>query len=141
MKGFNRFDNIVSSVVDIMLGFLVLVVLVVMGESIYHMITAVVPLHSLKDLYPLIEEIATLFILLEIILMLLRYVREGHHIPVRYLILISITAICRELLLAHGGGVEALFLSLAILILVLVLFILEKVKAFHNSGPDEPEEM
>lgn len=141
MKGFNRFDNIVSSVVDIMLGFLVLVVLVVMGESIYHMITAVVPLHSLRDLYPLIEEIATLFILLEIILMLLRYVREGHHIPVRYLILISITAICRELLLAHGGGVEALFLSLAILILVLVLFILEKVKAFHNSGPEEPEEM
>lgn len=141
MKGFNRFDNIVSSVVDVMLGFLVLVILVVMGEAIYHMITAVIPLHSLSDLYTLIEEVATLFILLEIILMLLRYVRDGHHIPVRYLILISITAISRELLLAHGGGLETLFLALAILILVIVLFVLEKVKAFHNKDADEHKEM
>jgi len=65
--------------------------------------------------------------------MLLRYVKEGHHIPVRYLILISITAILRELLLAQGKGLETLFLALAILVLIIVLQALEKLKAFHSS--------
>lgn len=65
--------------------------------------------------------------------MLMRYIKEGHHIPVRYLILISITAILRELLLAQGDGLHSLLLSSSILVLVVVLLILEKVKAFHKG--------
>ena len=100
-KYFKNFEKLISAVVDIMLAILVVLVLVVMAEAIYKIVTYVIPLTKVSDLSFLIEEIATLFILLEIILMLLRYVKEGHHIPVRYLILISITAILRELLLAQ----------------------------------------
>ena len=99
-KYFKNFEKLISAVVDIMLAILVVLVLVVMAEAIYKIVTYVIPLTKVSDLSFLIEEIATLFILLEIILMLLRYVKEGHHIPVRYLILISITAILRELLLS-----------------------------------------
>ncbi|MBO1305165.1 phosphate-starvation-inducible PsiE family protein [Enterococcus sp. 669A] len=134
---YNVFEKLVSSVIDVLLGLLIIVVLVVMGEAIFTIITHVIPLATMEELSVLIEEVATLFILLEIILMLLRYVKEGHHIPVRYLILISITAILRELLLAQGDGVESLFLSIAILVLVLVLVLLEKIKAFHKSGEEE----
>ena len=129
-KYFKHFEKMISVIVDIMLG---LLVLVVMAEAIYKIVVHVIPLHEVSDLSLLIEEIATLFILLEIILMLLRYVKEGHHIPVRYLILISITAILRELLLAQGKGLETLFLALAILVLIIVLQALEKLKAFHSS--------
>ena len=101
--------------------------------GIINMIMHVIPLNNVSELTLLIDEIATLFILLEVILMLLRYIKEGHHIPVRYLILISITAILRELLLAHGNGTNSLLLSISILVLVGVLFILEKVKAFHKG--------
>ena len=125
-KYFKHFEKLISVVVDIMLGLLVLLVLVVMAEAIYKIVVHVIPLHEVSDLSLLIEEIATLFILLEIILMLLRYVKEGHHIPVRYLIL-------RELLLAQGKGLETLFLALAILVLIIVLQALEKLKAFHSS--------
>ncbi|TXX29289.1 phosphate-starvation-inducible protein PsiE, partial [Escherichia coli] len=90
-KYFKNFEKLISAVVDIMLAILVVLVLVVMAEAIYKIVTYVIPLTKVSDLSFLIEEIATLFILLEIILMLLRYVKEGHHIPVRYLILISIT--------------------------------------------------
>lgn len=135
-KEFKLFEKIVSTIIDIVLAILVLVVLVVMVEAVYTIVRHVIPLESISELSILIEEVATLFILLEIILMLMRYVKEGHHIPVRYLILISITAILRELLLAHGSGVETLFLSMAILVLVLVLFVLEKVKAFHSAADD-----
>jgi len=132
-KYFKHFEKLISVVVDIMLGLLVLLVLVVMAEAIYKIVVHVIPLHEVSDLSLLIEEIATLFILLEIILMLLRYVKEGHHIPVRYLILISITAILRELLLTQGMANDALFFALAIFVLVLVLLVLQKINAFQHT--------
>lgn len=130
---FLKFEKAISAVVDILLAVLIIVVVIVMGEGIFNIILHVIPLNNVSELTLLIEEIATLFILLEVILMLLRYIKEGHHIPVRYLILISITAILRELLLAHGNGTNSLLLSISILVLVGVLFILEKVKAFHKG--------
>ncbi|MBX8938608.1 phosphate-starvation-inducible PsiE family protein [Enterococcus hulanensis] len=130
---FLKFEKTISAIVDILLALLIIVVVIVMGEGIFNIVMHVIPLNNVSELTLLIEEIATLFILLEVILMLLRYIKEGHHIPVRYLILISITAILRELLLAHGNGTNSLLLSLSILILVGVLFILEKVKAFHKG--------
>lgn len=133
---FNLFQTLVSSLIDLLLALLIIVVVIVMGEAILTIITHVIPLDSMEEVSLLIEEVATFFILLEIILMLLRYVKEGHHIPVRYLILISITAILRELLLAQGEGIETLFLALSILILVLVLFVLERIKAFHKSDSE-----
>lgn len=134
MKGtFKQFEKMISTIVDIMLALLVIVVVIVMAEGIINIVSHVIPLSSMEDLSLLIEEIATLFILLEVILMLMRYIKEGHHIPVRYLILISITAILRELLLAQGDGLHSLLLSSSILVLVLVLMILEKVKAFHKG--------
>ena len=130
---FLKFEKAISTVVDILLAVLIIVVVIVMGEGIINMIMHVIPLNNVSELTLLIDEIATLFILLEVLLMLLRYIKEGHHIPVRYLILISITAILRELLLAHGNGTNSLLLSISILVLVGVLFILEKVKAFHKG--------
>ena len=130
---FLKFEKAISTVVDILLAVLIIVVVIVMGEGIINMIMHVIPLNNVSELTLLIDEIATLFILLEVILMLLRYIKEGHHIPVRYLILISITAILRELLLAHGNGTNSLLLSISILVLLGVLFILEKVKAFHKG--------
>ena len=130
---FLKFEKAISTVVDILLAVLIIVVVIVMGEGIINMIMHVIPLNNVSELTLLIDEIATLFILLEVILMLLRYIKEGHHIHVRYLILISITAILRELLLAHGNGPNSLLLSISILVLVGVLFILEKVKAFHKG--------
>ena len=130
---FLKFEKAISTVVDILLAVLIIVVVIVMGEGIINMIMHVIPLNNVSELTLLIDEIATLFILLEVILMLLRYIKEGHHIPVRYLIQISITAILRELLLAHGNGTNSLLLSISILVLVGVLFILEKVKAFHKG--------
>ncbi|MBO0453392.1 MULTISPECIES: phosphate-starvation-inducible PsiE family protein [Enterococcus] len=130
---FLKFEKAISTIVDILLALLIIVVVIVMGEGIFNIVLHVIPLNNVSELTLLIEEIATLFILLEVILMLLRYIKEGHHIPVRYLILISITAILRELLLAHGNGTNSLLLSISILVLVGVLFILEKVKAFHKG--------
>lgn len=139
MKVFPKFEKIIGLLVDILIGILVLVVLIAMGESIYVMIQHVIPLNEIGEMSFLIEEIATLFILLEIILMLLKYIKDGHHIPVRYLVLISMTAILRELLLEHGGGIETLYLAFAILVLVGVLFAFEKMTSFTSIEDEEDE--
>ena len=141
MDFYQKFEKWVSSFVDLMLAILIILILIVMGEAIYSLVLQVIPLSSMDRLSSLIEEVATLFILLEIILMLLRYVKEGHHIPVRYLILISMTAILRQLLLSHDGGLQTLFFSIAILILVVVLLILEKIKAFHTASSEPLEQI
>jgi len=49
------------------------------------------------------------------------------------LILISITAILRELLLTQGMANDALFFALAIFVLVLVLLVLQKINAFQHA--------
>lgn len=140
MRRFDSFEKIVSFIVDVMLGFLVIVVLIAMGMAIYDIFTHVVEMSSMNELYYVIEEIATWFILLEVFLMLLRYVKEGHHVPVRYLILIGITAVSRKLLLEHGTGLDALMLAIAILILVFDLLLLERVRAFHTHKHSSKEE-
>lgn len=140
MKRFDSFEKIVSFIVDVMLGFLVIVVLIAMGMAIYDIFSHVLEMNSMDELYYVIEEIATWFILLEVFLMLLRYVKEGHHVPVRYLILIGITAVSRKLLLEHGGGLDALMLAIAIMILVLDLLLLERVRAFHTHKHSPKEE-
>ncbi|MFD2729581.1 phosphate-starvation-inducible PsiE family protein [Enterococcus camelliae] len=141
MGFYSKLEKWVSGIVDIMLAILIILILVVMGEAIFNIVVQVIPLSSMDTLSSLIEEVATLFILLEIILMLLRYMKEGHHIPVRYLILISMTAILRQLLLSHDGGAQTLFFSVAILILVVVLLILEKIKAFHTASSEPLEQI
>ena len=136
---FQKFEKIIGQAVDILIGILIIVVLIAMSESIYMMIQHVIPLTKIGEMSYLIEEIATMFILLEIILMLLKYIKDDHHIPIRYLVLISMTAILRELLLEHGGGIDTLYLSLAILVLVVVLICFEKMTSF-TSIEDEGDE-
>lgn len=79
--------------------------------------------------------------LFEFVMMLVRYIQEGHHIPIRYLILISVTAILRQLLVIHGEGMQTLLLSLSILLLVVVLYILSKFsESFHARKGDKGDD-
>lgn len=141
MKVFERFEKIIGTAVDLMIGILVLAVAIAMGEGIFKIVNHVLVLNLQGEANYIIEEIATIFILLEIILMLLRYIKEGHHIPVRYLVLISMTAILRELLLEHGGGIETVYLSIAVMVLVLVLFLFEKMTSFTSIHSEDDEKI
>lgn len=141
MKVFGQFEKIIKLSVDIMIGILVLAVSIAMGEGVFKITQHVLMINLKGDPNYVIEQMTTIFIFLEIILMLLRYIKEGHHIPVRYLVLISMTAILRELLLEHGGGIETVYLSIAILILVLVLFLFEKMTSFTSIHSEKDEKI
>ncbi|WP_057002708.1 phosphate-starvation-inducible PsiE family protein [Agrilactobacillus composti] len=68
------------------------------------------------------------FMYFEFTMMIKKYIDEGHHIPIRYLVYIALTAILRQEMVTHGDATQTLILSIAIFLLVLTLIALEIVE-------------
>ncbi len=127
MKEEQRFGimkKYVNWVLDIVLGILALLILIFMIRQLIDIGTFINKPMTPKNLSIVMQEVVAFFMLFEFIMMVIRYIQEGHHIPIRYLILICITAILRQLMVLHGDAVQTLLLSVSILSLVIVLFVL-----------------
>ncbi|MBO0439246.1 phosphate-starvation-inducible protein PsiE [Candidatus Enterococcus ikei] len=127
MKEEQRFGimkKYVNWVLDIVLGVLALLILIFMIRQLIDISTFINKPMTPKNLSIVMQEVVAFFMLFEFIMMVIRYIQEGHHIPIRYLILICITAILRQLMVLHGDAVQTLLLSVSILSLVIVLFVL-----------------
>jgi protein PsiE len=127
MKEDQRFGimkKYVNVVLDIVLGLLALLILIFMIRQLIDIGTFINKPMTPKNLSVVMQEVVAFFMLFEFIMMVIRYIQEGHHIPIRYLILICITAILRQLMVIHGDAVQTLLLSVSILALVVVLFVL-----------------
>lgn len=109
---------------DIVLGCLAILIMIFMVRHLLDISSYVLKPMTPANFAVVMQEIVSFFMLFEFIMMVIRYIQEGHHIPIRYLILISITAILRQLMVLHGDGVQTLLLSTSILMLVIVLFVL-----------------
>lgn len=85
--------------------------------------------HELDGTLPIISDfILAFFMLFEFIVIIIKYIEDTHDIPIKYLVIISITAILRQLLVVHNNGLQTLFLTLSILVLAVVLYIIELIK-------------
>lgn len=126
MKRIMRLVDKSEKLLDIILGLLIVVIVFVLAEMVFSLAVNTLPLDVTPNANSMVKEISMMFILLEIIVLLKQYILQGHHIPIRYLIIIGITAIGRDILLAHSGsGLNVLFYTLAILVLVGVLYIFD----------------
>lgn len=127
MKEDQRFGimkKYVNLILDIVLGVLAILILIFMIRHLLDISTYVMKPMTPKNFSIVMQEVVSFFMLFEFIMMVIRYIQEGHHIPIRYLILICITAILRQLMVLHGEATQTLLLSLSILLLVIVLFVL-----------------
>lgn len=121
--GFNQFKKSIYTVLDVILGALAIIVVIYMFRHLIDLLNLIwLPINT-DNFSHVMQEITSFFMLFEFVIMLVRYIQEGHHIPIRYLILISMTAILRQLLVLHDQGVETLLLAGAILLLAVVLLI------------------
>ncbi|MGX7031649.1 phosphate-starvation-inducible PsiE family protein [Vagococcus zengguangii] len=130
---YKKFENLIDLIVHLIIMVLIGVVLIGMVELVYNIITTSITIGTMESLTVMIQDVATFFIFLEIILMLLKYLKDIHHVPVKYLIIISITAIAREILLAHGDALRMIFLALAILILMGVVYLIQKLNLLSDD--------
>ncbi|MDE3300052.1 phosphate-starvation-inducible protein PsiE [Lacticaseibacillus rhamnosus] len=133
---FDHYKKFINVALDLLLGLLAIVVVIFMLRYIIDIGSLILrPLSA--DLFgKVIQEVTSFFMLFEFVIMLIRYIEEGHHIPIRYLILISMTAILRQLLVLHDRGTETLLLTLAILVLAGVLTVFSFVSGDfkHSRG-------
>ncbi|MBP2097572.1 phosphate-starvation-inducible protein PsiE [Enterococcus rivorum] len=130
---FETFKKFLTLLLDILLGMLALLLIVFMVKQWVDIVLFVKQPLAPKVFSLLIQEITSFFILFEFVIMVIRYIQEGHHIPIRYLVLICITAVLRQLMVIHGDGMQTLLLSLSIFVLVLVLFVLSiQGNSFHS---------
>ena len=130
---FDHYKKFINVALDLLLGLLAIVVVIFMLRYIIDIGSLILrPLSA--DLFgKVIQEVTSFFMLFEFVIMLIRYIEEGHHIPIRYLILISMTAILRQLLVLHDRGTETLLLTLAILVLAGVLTVFSFVSGDSNT--------
>ena len=140
-KNFSVVKKYVNLILDIVLGILGVFLLVFMASYLVDLATYLMKPMTPDNFSVIMQEIISFFMLFEFIMMILRYIQEGHHIPSRYLILICLTAILRQLMVAHGDGLQTVLLSLSILLLVVVLFILGlNGSKFYTLGKAKVEE-
>ncbi|MGX7244171.1 phosphate-starvation-inducible protein PsiE [Enterococcus quebecensis] len=121
---FGEMQKYINLVLDLVLGLLAVLILIFMIRQLVDISMFIIQPMTAKNLSLVMQEVVAFFMLFEFIMMIIRYIQEGHHIPIRYLILICITAILRQLMVLHGEAVQTLLLSVAILSLVIVLYVL-----------------
>ena len=80
----------------------------------------------------LIEELITFFLYFEFIALIVKYFKNNFHFPLDFFLYIGITAIVRLLIIDHESTFDNLIWSVAILVLVCSLVLVEKFIG-HNE--------
>ena len=80
----------------------------------------------------LIEELSTFFLYFEFISLIVKYFKNNFHFPLDFFLYIGITAIVRLLIIDHESAFDNLIWSVAILVLVCSLVLVEKFIG-HNE--------
>lgn len=79
-----------------------------------------------------IEELITFFLYFEFIALIVKYFKNNFHFPLDFFLYIGITAIVRLLIIDHESAFDNLIWSVAILVLVCSLVLVEKFIG-HNE--------
>jgi protein PsiE len=124
MINHRKLFKVASFLIDGIIVLLMLAIFVSMVQTVWTIFEIV----RHVELHGVIGNVANFFLLLEVVLMLMRYLEDGYRMPVKYIILIGITAVSRELLLSEGSGTNTLLLSLSILVLIGVLYVWEQIR-------------
>ncbi|MGY3766044.1 phosphate-starvation-inducible PsiE family protein [Vagococcus vulneris] len=129
----DKFQSLLTKLMALFLGLLAVLIIIYMAQDLW-MLTKMIIIPAERDSIEVISEhILAFFMLFEFIMMLIKYIEDSHHIPTKYLILISMTAILRQLLVVHNNGWQTLLLTVSILILTGVLYILKLIQLKGTS--------
>ncbi|KAF1298125.1 phosphate-starvation-inducible protein PsiE [Enterococcus sp. JM4C] len=138
---FTLYKKILDRIIDLILGVASVFIIIYMIRYLADVGRLIFDDVSTDNFELFIQEITAFFMLFEFVVMLIRYIQEGHHIPIRYLVLISMTAILRQLLVVHDNGLQTLLLAASIILLAAVLTMFTPGSRFSFHGqtkkPDE----
>lgn len=132
--------KIVNRVVDSFLIVLGMLLIIIMGRQIWGIGSEIFQI-SEGNPDQVIHDVLSFFLFFEFFTMILRYLQEDHHLPIRYLIYICITAILRHQIGSPTNALDTLLVSISILVLVCTLVIMQKTiskGAIASENESEP---
>ncbi|MFC6347657.1 phosphate-starvation-inducible PsiE family protein [Vagococcus carniphilus] len=123
-----KYKNWLNRIIKLFLFALATLIIVYMARDLVEIFNVIIMPNSERSLGIISDYILAFFMLFEFIVMIVKYIEDTHNIPIKYLVIISITAILRQLLVIHNDAVQTIILTLAILILTIVLYVIELIK-------------
>ncbi|MDT2814675.1 phosphate-starvation-inducible PsiE family protein [Vagococcus carniphilus] len=123
-----KYKNWLNRIIKLFLFALATLIIVYMARDLVEIFNVIIMPNSERSLGIISDYILAFFMLFEFIVMIIKYIEDTHNIPIKYLVIISITAILRQLLVVHNDAVQTIILTLAILILTIVLYVIELIK-------------
>ncbi|MGO2084053.1 phosphate-starvation-inducible PsiE family protein [Vagococcus sp.] len=124
----DKYKYVLTKIVDLFLVILSLLIIIYMAQDLFSLRKVIVLPEGKRSIEIVADYILSFFMLFEFIMMILKYIEDSHHIPIKYLIWISMTAILRQLLVVHDNGLQTLMLTISIFVLILVVYIFEVIK-------------
>lgn len=133
------YKKILEKIIKSFLFILGVLIVIYMARDLVEVFKVILTAEMKNSLTEISDFILAFFMLFEFIVMIIKYIEDTHNIPIKYLVIISITAILRQLLVVHDNGLQTLLLTLSILILVGVLFVIELIKEKESKRGKTPK--
>ncbi len=122
------YKNWLGKIINVFLFALATLIVIYMARDLFGIFKIVLLPNDERSVSVISDYILAFFMLFEFIVMIIKYIEDTHNIPIKYLVIISMTAILRQLLVVHDNAIQTVLLTLAILILTIVLFVIEIIR-------------
>jgi len=99
------------------------ILIIFLGKETIHLANVLLNTGEQTSSYLMIEGIVIYFLYFEFIALIVKYFQSGYHFPLRYFVYIGITAIIRLIIVDHKNPFDTLAYTIAILILVVTLWL------------------
>lgn len=99
------------------------ILIIFLGKETIHLANVLLNTGQQTSSYLMIEGIVIYFLYFEFIALIVKYFQSGYHFPLRYFVYIGITAIIRLIIVDHKNPFDTLAYTIAILILVVTLWL------------------
>lgn len=96
-----KYKNWLNRIIKLFLFALATLIIVYMARDLGEIFNVIIMPNSERSLGIISDYILAFFMLFEFIVMIIKYIEDTHNIPIKYLVIISITAILRQLLVVH----------------------------------------
>lgn len=115
-----EFSGRLQIALNISLLALSIILLAFLCRDLYELVLS---LFHANTSYNSIEGILVYFLYFEFISLIIIYFKSKYHFPLHYFVYVAITAIIRAIILTHDNSIHTLIYTLAIFILVGILYI------------------
>lgn len=111
--------TLLQKILNISLIILSVILIWLLGKELYTLGHLAISTNINYEHKYLLQSVLTFFLYFEFLAMIIKYFKEDYHFPLRYFMYIGITATIRYIVVDHEDAIQTLYISGAILLLVL----------------------